>query len=476
MDESATFLSSIPTAFWVFCVIGFIGIWLSSFDRQLLSKKNGSHRFPSGPLCHDALVALDNYKYTSSEYTPLDNIMNDYWWVPLSNLIPMTVAPNLVTLSGVFLLIWTCGLNLYYNPMFDTPCPEWLSFITFISLFVYQTMDALDGKQARRTGASSPLGQLFDHGVDACVVTLIGIAVASATCAGPTGFLLLLVNLQLPFFLAQWGEKHTHVLRTNIGPIGVTEGQFLAFFICFCPALFGKAFWTLPISGWAPESLVSVVDIMLSCLNKFPLGSLSTSFASALTLTNGFFLLLIYCTMSLSATLFTLVATLATIGGKPKELVQSLLELTPVAVMLALCGIWSQQPSYSYAPRLMPFMIGLPFSHMTAQMIVAAMTRTKFAAVQPILLPLAFLVLPTFLTQHFATCTCAVSTKIISFVQSYNILQWISNPENIFQICALISILAPLRWACNACFQISQHLNIYVLRLGKRSEVEAKED
>lgn len=28
-------------------------------------------------------------------------------------------------------------------------------------------MDSIDGKQARRTGTSSPLGELFDHGCDA---------------------------------------------------------------------------------------------------------------------------------------------------------------------------------------------------------------------------------------------------------------------------------------------------------------------
>ena len=27
-------------------------------------------------------------------------------------------------------------------------------------------MDAIDGKQARRTGTGSPLGELFDHGLD----------------------------------------------------------------------------------------------------------------------------------------------------------------------------------------------------------------------------------------------------------------------------------------------------------------------
>ena len=33
-----------------------------------------------------------------------------------------------------------------------------------IGLFVYQSLDAIDGKQARRTGMSGPLGELFDHG------------------------------------------------------------------------------------------------------------------------------------------------------------------------------------------------------------------------------------------------------------------------------------------------------------------------
>ena len=33
-----------------------------------------------------------------------------------------------------------------------------------IGLFVYQSLDAIDGKQARRTGTSGPLGELFDHG------------------------------------------------------------------------------------------------------------------------------------------------------------------------------------------------------------------------------------------------------------------------------------------------------------------------
>jgi phosphatidylglycerophosphate synthase len=40
-----------------------------------------------------------------------------------------------------------------------------------------QTLDAMDGKQARRTGSSSPLGELLDHGVcDAIEILVRGVA------------------------------------------------------------------------------------------------------------------------------------------------------------------------------------------------------------------------------------------------------------------------------------------------------------
>jgi ethanolaminephosphotransferase len=38
---------------------------------------------------------------------------------------------------------------------------------TAVGLWMYSSLDAIDGKQARRTGTSGPLGELFDHGCDA---------------------------------------------------------------------------------------------------------------------------------------------------------------------------------------------------------------------------------------------------------------------------------------------------------------------
>lgn len=50
--------------------------------------------------------------------------------------------------------------------------PRWLYFTFAVGLFVYQSLDAIDGKQARRTGTSGPLGELFDHGCDALNTTV----------------------------------------------------------------------------------------------------------------------------------------------------------------------------------------------------------------------------------------------------------------------------------------------------------------
>lgn len=55
--------------------------------------------------------------------------------------------------------------------MTSYPLP-WACLLTAIGLFLFQTLDAIDGKQARRTGSSSPLGQLFDHGLDGISWTL----------------------------------------------------------------------------------------------------------------------------------------------------------------------------------------------------------------------------------------------------------------------------------------------------------------
>jgi hypothetical protein len=80
--------------------------------------------------------------------------------------------------------------------------------------------------QARRTGTSSPLGQLFDHGCDALATPLL-MLVTSLAFGGGLGPLTaaLIAGTMAVFYLAQWEEGITGVLRTNVGGFGVTEAQ-----------------------------------------------------------------------------------------------------------------------------------------------------------------------------------------------------------------------------------------------------------
>ena len=66
--------------------------------------------------------------------------------------------------------------------MLTGEAPGWVYINAAICLQVYGILDAADGKQARRIHASSPLGQIFDHGCDA--VNLIFIIISSCSGSG----------------------------------------------------------------------------------------------------------------------------------------------------------------------------------------------------------------------------------------------------------------------------------------------------
>lgn len=93
-----------------------------------------------------------------------------YLWAPLAdfclNFIPKSMAPNLITLTGFLIFIAGCLNVMIQTPISSNVTPSSI-LILGICTFVYQTLDNIDGKQARRTGTSSPLGMLFDHGLDA---------------------------------------------------------------------------------------------------------------------------------------------------------------------------------------------------------------------------------------------------------------------------------------------------------------------
>lgn len=118
-------------------------------------------------LGESKLKRLGEHKYSASGSTLLDPIMQKFWNWLVATCLPVWWAPNAMTLVGLAFNIATCSLLVYYSPDGKQEIPGYALVLAAIGLFIYQTLDACDGKQARRTGNSSPLGELFDHGCDA---------------------------------------------------------------------------------------------------------------------------------------------------------------------------------------------------------------------------------------------------------------------------------------------------------------------
>lgn len=83
-------------------------------------------------------------------------------------------------------------------------------------MFLY--LDGTDGKQARRTGSSSPLGELFDHGLDSWATLFLPVALFSIfgrselygiTVFQMYGFLWVIL---LTFMISHWEKYNTGVL------------------------------------------------------------------------------------------------------------------------------------------------------------------------------------------------------------------------------------------------------------------------
>ncbi|GMH39591.1 hypothetical protein BSKO_07489 [Bryopsis sp. KO-2023] len=216
-------------------------------------------------LSDAALQGLKEYTYKPGGYTWLDNLHNPLWNYTTSKL-PMWLAPNLITLSGLLGVVFAHMLTVIYLPDFEGRAPSWAYTLAGISVVIYANLDCIDGKQARRTGSSSPLGQLFDHGCDAYVVhLLIGniMACAGHTCGPRT--VIGCVTIMLPWALAQWEEYHTgHMLYGN-GYWGVLEALYGTTFFHIVTGVFGPSLWSIKLFEIGGHNFLTL-DAVLSIL------------------------------------------------------------------------------------------------------------------------------------------------------------------------------------------------------------------
>ncbi|RCN33460.1 CDP-alcohol phosphatidyltransferase [Ancylostoma caninum] len=114
----------------------------------------------------------------------------------------------------------------------------------------------IDGKQARRTGAASPLGELFDHGCDSISQVFVTLNVAYALRLGDVRcgtFFIVIVAISL-FYCAHWSTYCTGQL--SFSRFDVTEAQVTIILLLLITAVCGPNIWTIGILGYQLRHLL----------------------------------------------------------------------------------------------------------------------------------------------------------------------------------------------------------------------------
>jgi phosphatidylglycerophosphate synthase len=193
-------------------------------------------------LTEEAKVNLRAYKYAGGDF----GLMYVYFYNPVARWlvekIPEWIAPNLITLAGFlfsafpFVAIFVVFGTHFYNE--EPKIPGWVFFAEAVCYFLYRMLDELDGKQARRTGNSSPLGLIFDHGCDAFAVGLQCMILAKLTQMG-VGGILFVHGSNAIFHFATLEEYYVGGLFLPVGN-AITDGSLLYFITMSIPGIFGN--------------------------------------------------------------------------------------------------------------------------------------------------------------------------------------------------------------------------------------------
>ena len=240
---------------------------------------------------------------------------------------------------------------------------------------MYQTMDNVDGKQARRTGTSSGLGELFDHGIDSLNCTLGSLLETAAMALGTSksGVFTALCPC-LPMFFSTWETYHTHTLYLGYFN-GPTEGLLIAASVMALSGIYGPQIWAQPIVDLLGEQYLfgythlighySIRDAWIAII----VGSLV-------------FAHMPFCVLN--------VVRARRARGQP--VLPVFLEWTPMAVYTLSIGAWVYSPHSTLRSEnhvvLFCLTMSLVFGRMTTKMILAHLTRQPFPYWTVMLVPL----------------------------------------------------------------------------------------
>uniref|UniRef100_A0A8C4R2C7 diacylglycerol cholinephosphotransferase n=1 Tax=Eptatretus burgeri TaxID=7764 RepID=A0A8C4R2C7_EPTBU len=355
-----------------------------------------------GPLSSAQLHELETHVYSATGRSLLEPLLQPCW-TKLVDIVPRWVAPNALTLSGLFLNSVTTCVMLYYTPRGLDEIPPWVLLLCTFGLLSYQALDAIDGKQARRLGCSSPLGELFDHGCDAISIVFVGVstAVSVRLSTHPALFFSCCFSGVLMFYFAHWQAYLTGTL--HFWRVDVTEAQISISFVFLISAFAGVSVWDTQVLGLSLK-LIPGIAMMLGAILTTPA----------------------YLSCLLSP-------------DTHKKGVKSMLDPLPaIAVWFTIVVLTTLIRPLQEQPCLLVCTLGFACAKLSQRLVVCHMTRSKMPYWDRVLLPPALLLV---------TCALPPTVPVLPLLF----------------VSLLLTLLDLLWFSYSVCCQISQYLRLPVL-------------
>ncbi|XP_037297503.1 cholinephosphotransferase 1 isoform X3 [Manduca sexta] len=402
------------------------------------------------------LKRLSEHKYSCTSASILDAWLQP-WWCWLVSKTPLWLAPNLITILGLIVNIVTTLILVWYSPDARQDPPRWACALCALGVFIYQSLDAIDGKQARRTGSQSPLGELFDHGCDSISTVFIALGACIAVKLGeyPTWMFFQCFCAMTLFYCAHWQAYVTGTLK--MGRIDVTEAQYSIIGIHLVSAILGPSFWAtqIPVLNM-PLSLQA--SIMCNTAQMCFVINFVTTFQGRGCGKNGSTIALpINISINLVSNYAVVFLTLYLVGGyisvimkggvgKNGSTVAGTSILSPVIpfslVVVPAFIIFQKSESHVYEnhPSLYIMAFGMVAAKVTNRLVVAHMTKSEMEYYDWSLLGPAML----FLNQYFNNA-----------LPEYWVL-W---------LCTIWVCVDLVRYCGQICLEICEHLKIQLFRI-----------
>lgn len=354
-------------------------------------------------LTKEVLIGFDKYKYNAKDTSPLSNYVMHPFWNYVVKFVPLWIAPNVLTLSGFLLLVLNFLLMIYYDMDFcassrdhpeDSPVPSWVWLVCAINNFLAHTLDGIDGKQARRTGSSSPLGELFDHGLDSWASFFLPVALYSVFGRGEMGVdvfavYLVLLGVNFCFITSHWEKYNTGILFL---PWGYDFSQIAMTAVYLITYFCGYEFW------------------------KFHLLGISAAGVFEIAMYLGFL-------MSIPTSLWNIYVSYRDKTGKNLSLQESVRPLISTVILFALMLTWARFSTYQILqrhPRIFYSTSGTVFSNIACRLIISQMSNTRCELINWLLVPLFSIVL-TLCVLSLGVLEFYILTAYLIFVMAAHI-------------------------------------------------------